>query len=167
MKCSCGIGNSYLGIRAGWAGLAPVLVMHWNLISLLALLAAIVQQEWVTERSATSLGEQSKRRRGRAAGGVLVLNSNEETAHNERATSKAYAHSLCVCVSSSSGSGSCSGSCSDSCSDSSESSLWEQRKTAQHESGKGDGGKEERRQKECKENAAEMTKHEIRLRQMQ
>lgn len=42
----------------GW--LAPVLVMHWNLISLLALLAAIVQQEWVTERSAISLGEQSK-----------------------------------------------------------------------------------------------------------
>lgn len=123
-------------------------------------------------RSATSAWESSKRRTeekrrgGSAAGGVLVLNSNEETAHNERATSKAYAHSLAasfVCV--------CAAPAPAPAPAPAQSLHWEQRKTAQHESGKG-GGRRRAWQpvqaaKECKENAAEMTKHEIRLRQMQ
>lgn len=51
--CVCGSNrwnvHVALGIRTWRTTLAPVLVMHWNLISLLALLVAIVQ-EWVTEQ---------------------------------------------------------------------------------------------------------------------
>lgn len=50
--------------------LAPVLVMHWNLISLLALLAAIVQ-EWVTERTVPPVP-------GRAAKGEEKRREGEE-----------------------------------------------------------------------------------------
>lgn len=91
MKCSCGIGNSYLAYDAG-----PSLgyALEFNFA------AGIVgcHCAGVGDGAAAPPQEEEAAGGGReaaeTAGGVLVLNSNEETAHNERATSKAYAHSL-------------------------------------------------------------------------
>lgn len=88
MKCSCGIGNSYLA----YAGPSLGYALEFNFA------AGIVGCHCAVVGDGAAVAQEEAAGGGRevveTAGGVLVLNSNEETAHNERATSKAYAHSL-------------------------------------------------------------------------
>lgn len=89
MKCSCGIGNSYLA----YAGPSLGYALEFNFA------AGIVGCHCAVVGDGAAAAAQEEAAGGgrevvETAGGVLVLNSNEETAHNERATSKAYAHSL-------------------------------------------------------------------------
>lgn len=90
MKCSCGIGNSYLAYAGPSLGYALEFNFAAGIVGCHCAVvgdgAAAAAQE---EAAGGGRGEAAE-----TAGGVLVLNSNEETAHNERATSKAYAHSL-------------------------------------------------------------------------
>lgn len=89
MKCSCGIENSYLAFAGPSLGYA----LEFNFA------AGIVGCHCAVVGDGAAAAAQEEAAGGgrevvETAGGVLVLNSNEETAHNERATSKAYAHSL-------------------------------------------------------------------------
>lgn len=85
MKCSSGIGNSYLA----YAGPSLGYALEFNFAAGIVGCHCAGVGDGAAEAAAGGGREAAE-----TAGGVLVLNSNEETAHNERATSKAYAHSL-------------------------------------------------------------------------
>lgn len=90
MKCSCGIGNSYLA----YAGPSLGYALEFNFAAGIVGCHCAVVGDGAAAAAAQEEAAGGGREVVETAGGVLVLNSNEETAHNERATSKAYAHSL-------------------------------------------------------------------------